>query len=612
MRRGILATTAELAALREKLPHKPFESIYALLHKRCSMILQSAPAAEQQWQAAWAAGSWGAALEAARAAQGRIIDLCIAHHIDHNTAFRDRAAEELRSIVSWSTWVDPCHAGTPADLCTAELAVAAVVGLDWLWDDVTEADRLRTLRALRQRVIDPYIKAVKDGVWWHQVYHNWNAVMNCGCGLAGLMLGDEEASAREAYRLARAGLVRFTDALGREGGWDEGTGYWGFGMRFLLLMAEAAARTLDDHSLYHARGMDATGLFPIYFTPNGQAASFGDVASVPAFGMFYLLVKHYGQKELTWWLDHYAFNRDVTTTGRSTAGLAMLFRPVDAETSESPDLAPVKVFNEIGWAAMADHWPRPGFYVAAKTGSLSANHSQLDMNSIQLQADGEMLLVDAGNPPYSRKYFSQERNTFYEAASRAHNTITIADRDHQIDAQGSIIEAMSDHAFRWVACDAGTALGENVHFIRHVVMLLGPAGKGFMVVVLDELASPVPQRFCLHWHTQGLVEMSQQSPCGGTIRGQRGGLQFAVASTVRMTAQTESSTLASGRPDNAIRCHAASSAKAMFASIFSRVAMKDKPTIKTANGQVRVKIGKVELRFRSLKRHLQLSEVVGL
>ena len=56
----------------------------------------------------------------------------------------------------------------------------------------------------------------------------------------------------------------------------------------------------------------------------------------------------------------------------------------------------MKVFNEIGWAAMADHWPSPSLYVSAKTGDLSAHHSQHDMNSLQVQVDGEMLLADRG------------------------------------------------------------------------------------------------------------------------------------------------------------------------------------------------------------------------
>ncbi len=199
MRRGILASRQELAALRERISRRPFDGIYDALCRRCALILETPPVSESQWRTLWEHGHWSSAVTAARTAQGRILDLLIAHHIDRNVAYRDRAIEELTGLVGWSTWVDPCHNDIPADLCTAEAAVAAAVGLDWLWEDLPQADRLRVLQAIRHKAIDPYRHAVSQQTWWYTCYHNWNAVVNSGCGLAGLALGDEEPSAQEAY-----------------------------------------------------------------------------------------------------------------------------------------------------------------------------------------------------------------------------------------------------------------------------------------------------------------------------------------------------------------------------------------------------------------------------
>ncbi len=354
MRRAILADSEELRALSRRVSKPPFDRIYERLQKRCSMILESSPITEDQWQTLWSRGTWGAAVTAARTAQGRMLDLLIAHHIDRNVAYRDRAIEELRNLVSWSTWVDPCHNHMPADLCTAEAAVAALVGLDWLWDDLSEAERQVVLKAVREKAIKPYLRGVRQKAWWYNCYHNWNAVINSGCGLAGMVLSDEFPEAAEAHKLALAGLDEFYNALGKEGGWDEGIGYWGYAIRYLLLLAEASNRLGDDQRLLHRRGMDTTGLFPIYFTPNGQAASFGDNSAVPLHGTLYLMVKHFGMKELAWWLDTYAFHNDIRTSDWSTAGLAMLFRPADLEIPADPKLDVVRVIRQIGWAAMAD------------------------------------------------------------------------------------------------------------------------------------------------------------------------------------------------------------------------------------------------------------------
>lgn len=607
MRRGILARREELEALRRCVGRKAYVAMYKALRRRCALILESAPMTEQRWRYLWAQGHWGSALQAARAVQGRALDLLIAHHIDTNAAYRDRAVEELSGLVGWSTWVDPCHNHVSADLCTAEAAVAAVVGLDWLWEDLRAEDRKRFLDALGERAIRPYVRGVKQGEFWSNCYHHWNAVVNAGVGLAALALSDEDEAAGEAYRLARGNLEHFFAALGRSGGWDEGTGYWGYAMRYVLLLAEAARRLEDDQTLLHSRGMEATGLFPIHFTPNGQAASFGDLAAVPLLGTFYLLARHFARREVTWWLDTYAFHRDVSTMGWSEAGLALLFRPPQARTPRRPSLKPVKVFSGIGWGAMADAWPRPSFYVAAKTGDLSANHSQRDMNSIQLQVDGEMLLVDLGNAPYSREYLSAARGEFYEVQARAHNTVIVAERDHQIDAYGRIVDAKSGRNFRHIACDAQSACGENVRFVRHVVMVVdGDPPAGRMLLVLDDLTNGVPEKVQAFWHTQGRVAL-EPGKLTGTIIGRKSRLHFALAATVKLRAFTKSYPIDPHRRDNVLHLSAGFVGRELIATVFSRPKLPHGIRLeRDEGGGVTVKAGPGEVRFTEAGENLRI------
>jgi hypothetical protein len=610
MRRGILASRDELRALRGRIGRKAYVGMYEALRRRCALILESAPITESRWRTLWAQGRWNSAVQAARAVQGRVLDLLIAHHIDRNSAYRDRAIEELDSLAGWTTWVDPCHNDLPADLCTAEAAVAVVIGLDWLWEDLAEADRRRLLKAVRTKALQAYLRGAEQGAFWSSCYHNWNAVVNGGCGLAALALADENPRARRAYRHARANLARFFAALGREGGWDEGTGYWGYAMRYVLLLAEAARRLEDDQTLLHRRGMEATGLFPVYFTPNGRAVSFGDSPAVPLYGTFYLLARHFDRREVTWWLDTYAFHRDVSTMGWSAAGLAMLFRPEQVRTPRTAKLQPVKVFEGIGWAAMADAWPRPSFYVAAKTGDLSANHSQRDMNSIQLLADGELLLTDLGEAQPSREYFSEARGDFYEAQARAHNTVSVADRDHQIDACGRIIAARSGGSYRYVACSAGPACGENVRFVRHVVMVLDAETRaGALLVVLDDLTDGVPEKVETYWHTEGRIQLDPKTQTG-MIAGRRAGLHFALASTVRTSVFTKSYPIERGRRDNVLQMSAGVIGRALTVSVFSRRKLRRRVRIAEGPGEgAAISAGTVELRFRTAGRDLELQAV---
>lgn len=604
MRRGILATRDELASLRKRIAQKPFDALWDALGRRCALILESTPVTEMQWQSAWATGRQNAALTAARGAQGRILDLVIADAVDPNGAYRSRATEELMNLVGWSTWVDPCRADLAVNLCTAEAAFASVIGLDWLWDFLTDRQRSAVLDALSHRVIEPYLQSVRDDAWWYSTVNHWGAVLNSACGLAGLALGDENPHADKAMDVARKGLQHFFDDLGREGGWDEGVGYWGYAVRSVLLFGEGVSRILDDRKLLHHRGMDQTGLFPIYFTPNGRPASFGDSAQAPLHGTLYLLGRYYDRSEITWWLDTYALHHDPSTMDWSMAGLALLFREENDGVPE-PRLEPVKVFQQVGWAAMADHWPRPGFYVAAKTGDLATSHAQRDMNSLQVQVDGEMLLTDAGNPPdEGSEYFSPARNRFYEVQAPAHNTITVSEEDHRPDAQGTILSSGGDDTHRWVVCDAGDALGESSRFYRAAVLLIDE-NVGQSLVVLDELQLPSPEKVHLFWHTGGTIELEADKHVG-RIQGQKARLHFALVSTAKIDSRTGSHKLSYGHMDHFLRATAGVAGKAYFLSVFTRKALKSTPKIEPdPKGEVRVHVGKTTLHFQSGKKGLQ-------
>ncbi|HDZ20677.1 MAG TPA: hypothetical protein ENH80_11015 [Phycisphaerae bacterium] len=605
MRRGLLASRDELSGLRERIADRPFDAFYDRLHRRCSLILEAAPITENSWQSLSAQGHPGAAVNAARATQGRILDLLVAHHIEPDRAYHDRAIEELKNLISWSTWVDPSHGDLKADICTAEAAVAAVVGLDWLWEDLTEADRLRVLGAIRKKAVIPYCQSVKDKAWWYDSYQNWNAVINSGCGLAALALSDEEPKAEKAYELAQTGLKRFFDGLGREGGWDEGVGYWGYALRYVLLLNEAAGRVLDDEQLLHRRGMDTTGLFPIYFTPNGHAAGFGDTATVPTHGALYLLVRHFGLKEVAWWLDTYSFGHDIATDGWSAVGLSLLFRPEGMDTPTDPDLKCVKVFNEIGWASVADHWPHPTMYVAAKTGDLSASHSQRDMNAIQLQVDGEMMLA-AGGATHPGLATSDPDGQ--EIVASRHNTIVVGDRDHAIDAQGSIVDAINEPNCRWVACDAQHACGANVHFVRHIVMVVDPAGGGGQaVIVLDEVQNIAAEGVKMFWHTPVKLQMDDSAGVG-ILEGTQADLHVAFNATQRVHVTHRAS--GRGGSDGHVICVKAGKMESgLFVSVFSRHKLSRAPAIRQTTNTVRIQIPGAAITFKRRKYHLQLDSV---
>ncbi|MFW6155177.1 MAG: heparinase II/III domain-containing protein [Planctomycetota bacterium] len=610
MNRGLLATTEDLRNLRGRVGRRPYDLMFDLLQKRCALILESRPVTETDWQTQHAQGVEAAALNAARACQGRVFDLLITHHIDPNSAYRDRAIEEVRLLAGWTQWLDPSHQREDrADLCTAECCATMAVALDWLAEDLSEPDRARCRRALLTKGLGPYREAVERKEWWYTCYHNWNAVINSGCGLGAVALADENAEAAEAVRWAKDGLEHFFAALGREGGWDEGISYWGYAMRYLLLFGLALDRTANDRFVFHQRGMETTGQFGIYFSPRGHNMSFGDSTAVPLYGTLYEIADRYANREVCWWLDRWAFHRDVETTGWSDLGLGLLLRPTTMAAAPAPKLQPLRVFNEIGWAAVADRWPEPSLYVSLKTGDLSAHHSHLDMNTVQIQVDGETLVSDVNNPPSPAAHQATTApETLYDMQAQAHNTLMVDERDHRIDAQGRILEAEMNDAYRWVAAAAGEALGPSVRFNRHVIMLLDErSGDGHTVVVLDELTNAVAEKILGYWHTFAALSLNGTS---GAVVGRRTGLHFRVVAN-------EDVQVAVGRhelgklTESVLTVTAPPVRHLVMATAFSRVPVDLLKVNRTGRGEVTLVVNAATLYFRTSRRHLKLASVAA-
>jgi hypothetical protein len=247
-------------------------------------------------------------------------------------------------------------------------------------------------------------------------------------------------------------------------------------------------------------------------------------------------------------------------------------------------------------------------YAALKTGDLAAHHAQLDMNSVQVMVNGEVLLRDPGSPDFSQEYLSpQGRYRFYEVQARAHNTLTVGGREHRIDAIGSIVEAQHTPQYRWVAGDAGAALGEDVHFMRHLVMPVAQPGQaGRMLIVLDEVRNVTSEKIAATWHTAGQVQLASGGK-SGVIAGQAASLHFAFAGTCPMTVATGPGERPPG--DIVITASTPSVTEAMLAWVFSPREPVKVSLRRNSRSEVVLGVGGLLLHWKASRHNLQLQHL---
>jgi len=252
--------------------------------------------------------------------------------------------------------------------------------------------------------------------------HAW--LQAFGLAEAGLVLaGDHEPAADWAQYCLDLYVGRFLCALGYDGDNNEGIGYWGYGLSFVVPYAEMM-RDVCGLDLFEHPWLAQTGRFPLYTAvPHQHAVSFADT----------------GQP------NHGVVGPAATSQVR---GLALACRdlyglwyggvrgPIDGLAPKPPvDLPPSKVYDFIGWAVFNTDLVdgRDGVTVGLRSGPFYAGHQHEDLNAFVIHAYGEPLAIDGGHYDW---YGSPQFNN-WSTLTRAHNTLLIDGLDQNSRRPGA-------------------------------------------------------------------------------------------------------------------------------------------------------------------------------
>ena len=502
-----------MPALREKSRAQALTTVRSSLLSRADAVLSAppiVPSLTKRGEPDPPGETKGIA--SARALQGRVLTLAMAFTLTGNRPYRDKAVALLDdAIANWRIWVDTAHA-PPYDLMTGENAMTFGLAFDWLYDSLSAGDRTRLREGVERRALQPYLDAVtrEKPMSWHTARHNWNTVCNGGATVLALALGEESALAARVLERSVTAMEPYWRQLGDDGGWDEGTGYWTYGHRYALLAAEALRRSgrPEGAAVFARRGVGQTGYFPLVFNPGRQlSASFGDSNGRASDPIFYLLAREYRNPDFVWFQDR-APLRDAARDGWPQEALTLLWRPVnepwlpERQPSFQPRIDPVHAFPSIGWGMMAISQPDPPAFLAFKNGSLSANHTHLDLNHVSVGVGEKLVLRELGSRPYPADYFGPRRYDYYEIATAGHNTVLVGGRGQVHRREGRLLGPKTGAGFT-----AFTGIADGAYEVpatrarRQVVFV----DRRYWVL-LDDIETPDPQPIELRFHTEGTIE----------------------------------------------------------------------------------------------------------
>ena len=384
-----------------------------------------------------------------------LADLVLAECAEGEGRFLDEITNGVWCICEESFWGVPAHIGVQkagsglpdtaepiVDLFaaeTSELLAWTAYLLGPQLDSVSPLIVPRIAREIQYRILTPLLEREDFGWMGYSGarVNNWNPWIVSNWLTSNLLVEADEARRVSAVVKAMETVDHFIDPHPKDGGCDEGPGYWG----------RAGASLYDCLEWLHSAtdgAIDAYGDPLIQnigkFIYRVQIAdryfiNFADASPVvmPAFGVVYGYGKRVGDDAMMALGAWVARRQGVAEKGITEAfgsmgrALPALFSLDEILRAKAAMPLPRDVFlDEIEVFVARDHaGSSDGFFVGAKGGHNAESHNHNDIGHVVVYVDGKPVIVDAGVETYTAKTFGSERYEIWTMQSQYHTLPTV-------------------------------------------------------------------------------------------------------------------------------------------------------------------------------------------
>jgi len=431
--------------------------------------------------------------------------------LEDNKTYKERAIAEMRALAGFSDW------NRPHFLDVAEATFAMGVGYDWLYDDLTPADRDLIATAIIEKGLKASLIS-RDGKdpYWASTTNNWNQVCNSGMTIGALAVAERDpALAARMVDRAIENLQYAAKAYAPDGIYPEGPGYWSYGTGFHVALVDALKTSLGStFNLEQFPGFLKTADFIVQMrSPAGKNYNFSDNAPSRGF-----------ETPLFW------FARELKRPGLLDADLEILqdlkakpgkldrLMPLalvwwdgrKARTEESPPTAwtgdgkvPLAVFRE--------RWGDPdAAFAAFKGGRPGISHGHMDVGSFIFEKDRIRWAEDLGLQSYNtleskgidiwRQGQDSPRWQVFRLGAESHNIPRFDGAVQNIDAFATLLKASADK--RLMVLDLTALYPGAVKSSRRGLRMMPDGG----VLIRDEWqAGEKPVSMTFQWLTKAKV-----------------------------------------------------------------------------------------------------------
>ncbi|MBU2993051.1 DUF4962 domain-containing protein [Octadecabacter sp. 1_MG-2023] len=446
--------------------------------------------------------------------------LAIGGQVTGDQAMLDRAKEWLLEAASWDPMGVTSRAYT--DEWAYRVCNALAWGYDWLYDQLSDEERVTVRTALLERTRDIAEHAIINAKI-HLFPYDSHAVRSVSLTIIpaciALLGDDEDDEARDWLNYCIEFLFTVYSPWGdSDGGWAEGSNYWMMGMAYLIDAANQL-KAYTGFDLYKRPFLQNTGDFPLYCkAPNTRRSTFGDDSTqgdLPGIKTGINLRQFGGETgngAYQWYYEENLRMNPGTEMAFYNWGWwdtnfdDLVYTSSCAPVEASPPPSGFRHFKGIGWVgvqhALGDDDNHVQFvFKSSQFGSIS--HSHGDQNAFCMAAYGEDMAIQSGY--YVAFNSSMHRN--WRRQTRSKNAILIngkgqyADKDKSkaMRATGKIMaaEQREDHIFiKGDATAAYQSLSPEVTLAEREIYFV--RGSYFVIVDKVDAKTPVTIDWLLH------------------------------------------------------------------------------------------------------------------
>ena len=352
-------------------------------------------------------------LGTSREALKRIFWLGYTYRTRGGETYARKAIDEMLAVSAFSDW-NPAHF-----LDVGEMTMAAAIGYDWFYDQMTPRERKTVAKAIIDKGLKPALN--KDDAWFYNSEINWNPVCNAGMVYGALAVWEEDPDFCRSMLEKSLESNKLAYKAYEGGGYPEGYNYWGYGTSFQIMLEEALTNVFRDRFLFVDEDRKGSGIvrneIPDDFyassdfirftsTPAGNCFSFSDsYRKASAQYMQAWMASRVGDPTL---LDPEI--RIMENTGYKRLCeerlfpmflISLVFRAWSGGGGipfehyyQCGGTTPIFVYRS-GWKSQVDD------YLGVKGGLTMSSHSHCDQGSFYFESDGVAWATDLGMQDYN-------------------------------------------------------------------------------------------------------------------------------------------------------------------------------------------------------------------